>query len=68
MKLSFAVLKMQWMEEGSLGGVWRVWERRKRASKRRVGRYLTSGCLVEVRGEEGKEEAANQALVWLTFE
>lgn len=49
--MSYAVLKMQWMEERSLGGVWRVWERRKRASKRRVGRYLASGCLVKVRGE-----------------
>lgn len=42
---------MQWMEEGGLGGVWRVWERKKRPGKRRVGRCLAGGSLVEVRGE-----------------
>lgn len=55
---------MQWMEEGVLGGVWRVWERRKRASKRRVGGIWQVGASLRC---EGKEEAANQALVWLTF-
>lgn len=58
---------MQWMEEGVLGGVWRVWERRKRASKRRVGRYLAGGCLVEVRGE-GRGSKPNISMVELWSE
>lgn len=64
LRLSYAVWKMRWMEEGGLGGVWRVWERRRRASGRRVGGYQASGCLVEVRGGRKRR----QAKVWLTSE